>query len=372
MEIKEIEKKDFSDINKLYNEVYKGYYPLPETYNKKIFDEVVDDDSHFWLVAEEEGKPVASLIMVGSRKRGVCKCYGAAIRKDFQAKGIVYTLHKEAEKMAKYPIYYAIARMNVVTPQKLLRKLDFYPLGIFPNAMRVKDVETHGLFVSYRGDMLKERKRPVIIEPIREIYDCARDVLNLDAADTVPLIREEHPRNPVDFRINTSPTVRWEWADYRGQEVLIMDYFPFFEPNMKLYSEDMTSEVFIHYSPTSAHMYVLGIKSENDLREVFEGISNVALSFGCYYIELVAPTSSPDLQSAMYLSDFLPSAYFPAFKKARTFREDCFIACKLLLPPQFGNVHVDDMNKNFLRAYCDIYTEKIRREVYGWSDRRSH
>ncbi|MDY6985463.1 MAG: GNAT family N-acetyltransferase [Candidatus Thermoplasmatota archaeon] len=369
MIIRNVEKKDFGEINRLYNDVYEGFYPLPETYNKKIFDEALDDDSHLWLVSEDEGgKIVASIILVGNREKDICKCYGAAVKKEFQEKGVMYELHSEAEKRSECRMYYSIARMNNMAPQKLLRKLGFMPFGIFPNAMRVKTVETHGLFVSYKGGIIEEREKPVIIKPFEAIYSCASDILHLGKAEIV----EEsgiHPGRAVDLRMSVAPSVSMEWTDYMNYGSIELSYFPFFKPNLKLYSSDLSTEIFIYYNPMAAHMYILGIKTTDPMYDVLEGIASAALSMGCYYIECVVPAESPELQSAMYESGFLPSAYFPAFKKKDGSRSDCFINCRLLLPPSFREVRTDDMNKRFLKAYSDIYTERVRRDLYGWSDR---
>jgi len=367
--IREVEKKDFGDINRLYNDVYEGFYPLPETYNKKIFDDTLNDDSHLWLVSEdEEGKIIASLILVGNRERDICKCYGAAVRREFQGKEVMYELHSEAERRLKCRIYYAIARMNSIAPQKLLKKLGFMPFGIFPNAMRIKEVETHGLFVSYKGDIIKEREKPVIIKPFEAIYSCASDILHLGEAEIVQE-SEIHQGRAVDLRMSTAPSVSMEWMDYVNYGSLELSYFPFFKPNLKLYSNDLSTEIFVYYNPMAAHMYILGIKTIDPMYDVLEGIASAALSMGCYYIECVVPAELPEIQSAMYESGFLPSAYFPAFKKKDGSRCDCFINCRLLLPPSFREVHAEDMNKRFLKAYSDIYIGRVRKDLYGWSDR---
>ncbi len=364
MIIREVEKKDFGDINRLYNDVYEGFYPLPETYNRRTFEETTNDTSHLWLVAEEDKKIIASLLLVGNRDRDLCKFYGAAVAKEFQKKGILYEIHREAERRVEYGIYYAIARMNYLAPQKLLEKLGFMPLGIFPNAMRVKEVETHGLFVTYRNAP-RERKRPVIIKPFEGLYSCASRLLDLGEADVVPEGPASSVERSVDLKIGMSPSVSGEWNSYMEDGALELSYFPFFVPNLKLYSDNLSTEVFIYHNPMAAHIYVLGIKTSDPMVEVLNGIASAALSMGCYYIESVLPAESPELQSAMYDAGYLPSAYFPAFKKDT----DCFVACKLLLPPSFRWVHADEMNKSFLSAYSELYIERMRRDLYGWSDR---
>jgi N-acetylglutamate synthase-like GNAT family acetyltransferase len=366
--IREAEKKDFGEINRLYNDVYEGFYPLPETYNKRVFDETIDDGSHLWMVAEEEGEIIASIILVGNKERELCKCYGAAVRNEFQKKGVLYELHMETERRAQYRIYYAIARMNHMAPQKLLKKLGFMPFGIFPNAMRVREVETHGLFASYKGNIMEERKKPVIIRPFEGMHSCASGIMNLGDADIVEEA-DVCSDGRIDLRMSTAPSLRGEMANYADYGALKLSYFPFFQPNLKLYSENLSTEVFVYHNPMAAHMYILGIKTTEPMCSVLEGIASAALSTGCYYIECVVPAESPEMQSAMYESNYIPSAYFPAFKEEGGTRSDCFITCRLLLPPSFKWVHTDDMNKKFLGVYSDMYIERVRKDLYEWSDR---
>ena len=363
MEIRRASREDFLQINSLYDEVYEGYYPLPETMNRKIFEWIVEED--LWLLALDGGKIIASLIFAGNEVNEICKCYGAAVKMEYSSRGIMTKLHSYGEELLKYPIYYALARMDSLAPQKILKKLGFVGLGIFPNAMRIKTLETHGLFACYKGDILNLRSEPTLIEPIRRIYALVRGILKLGNADIEP-VRLKRRGESIDFYISTSKSVNWEYKDYKEQGILLFDFFPFYEPNMKFYTKNRSTEIFAYYNPKAAHIYITGMKTDEEILDVLESISDSALTLGCSYIEIVIPVNRLDAQIAAYNSDFLPSAYFPAFKKEGDKRVDCIVACRLLVPPSFKKILKEDMNRDFVKAYCDIYTEKMERDVYEW------
>jgi hypothetical protein len=363
IEIRGASKEDFCEISTLYTKVYEGYYPIPETTDVKLFRQAVEN--HFWLVALKDGKIIASLILAGDGENGICKCYGAVVEKEFQSRKIMLELHKHAEEMTDYPVYYAISRTNSLAPQRILKQLGFAGAGIFPNAMRIKSLETQGLFVSYKKDALKARKKPILITPTSKLYKLVKNALNLGEASFVSK-RIKKNGNFLDFCVTSVSGIKWEYKNYKEENLLQCDFFPFYEPNLKLYTEDRSTEVFIHYNPKAGYVYLLGVKSDNNLLSVLEGVADFALSLECFYIEMVIPADNIELQAAAYNADFLPCAYFPAFKKEGDKRVDQIVSSRLLVPPSFKRVHLEDMNREFVKAYCDVYTKKMRKDIYAW------
>jgi RimJ/RimL family protein N-acetyltransferase len=369
IEIRKAGEEDFTKISSLYDRVYGGLYPVSEASNPEEFKKIIQDRNHLWLIALKENRLVGSLVFAIDGDNGISKCYGAVVEPSEQNSGIMHKINSYGiESIKNSDIFYAVARAGVRAPQRVLQKLGFAPLGIFPNAMRIRRLETHGLLACFKNKALEERQIPSLIQPAIRLYDLIKPRLGLHAANQVE-VKVENNDLAVDLNIDSTPSVKDQYYRCKAEKRLLYDYYPFYEPNLRFYTSDGQNEAFTFHNSRASFLYVLGVKTKTERKDptqILESVAEAALGLNCSYIEMVVPSNDPGLQSAAYSANFLPSAYFPAFKKDGKLRTDCLITARLLVPPSFKSINNGDIYGDFINTYCDIYTERIRREICAW------
>jgi hypothetical protein len=131
---------------------------------------------------------------------------------------------------------------------------------------------------------------------------------------------------------------------------------PFHEPNLLLISPDQGTEVFVHYGAMDHYSVILGGRTRlKDYALVLQGVVKALNDMGVSYIELLVDAYSPQLQRQALEARFLPSAYFPAFRKVGDKRWDYIIFSRSSEMLDFRNVRVISAYRAFLKEYLRIW-----------------
>jgi L-amino acid N-acyltransferase YncA len=367
MNIKTATEEDFLKIRALYQKVYAGNYPVNETDDPEEFERAINDGKHEWLLAIEENDIIGSLILAFDKPRSLVKWYGAAVDPRARRKGVLSALNQRGlESSQNYQVRYAVARAEYPAPNEALLKCGFKPLGIFPNAMKIRKLETHGLLGNISPDAIKNRKTPVLIEPSERIFSILNSSNDLGEAEIVD-IDLDYTYQSTEFEVVPGEDVKKEYYNEKSKSQLLFDYYPFFEPNLKCRAVDGSGEVYMYHNQKAALLYIHGLKTIQGIGQVYElleSLADFALQLGSYYIELVVPADNPELQAAAYKANYLPCAYFPAFKKEENLRKDCIIASRVLVVPSFQKLKNGKIYKPFIETYCKTYTKKNRKRCF--------
>lgn len=375
--LREASESDMQDIKSLYYKIYGGKYTLPEINDSDKMKWAINDPNYLWLLCEHEKKIVASVIFVVEPIHKIGKTFAGIVSPEFRG-------HKLMKRLIQVGIDYLVDKRNfcdllygvvrTFAPLSFhadLKELGFIDMGIFPNVRKVKKYETHSLKVLYKtGALDKRKKTPCLIDPANEIYEIAKTRLFLEDA-IVEKNYSNHQKASREFTeeflIEKSPEVEWEYYRHRDAGYLIFDYFPFHYPQLKLYTRDASSEIFIHFLEDDGYATIVGLKTN---RENLVPLLNTACEYienmGIKYLECLVSAYEPEAQKQLYQANFLPCAYFPAAKKeSGPMRSDLLIFCRLFVPLNFQGVTFTEDTKEFAQAFHKINSTKV------WEDLRN-
>lgn len=370
--------EDLRRIQVLYAEVYGPNYPIPLINDRQLMRRAIESDSHYWLVAESRGaalptgaadrrggRIVASLVYELDPVQRIAKAFGAVVSKEYRkqnlANEMMAAVLKELTRgRGLVDTVYATTRTVTTAPQRLTENLGFAKLGIFPNAHKVHEHETHCLAATFLPAALRRRKTPpVLIEELAPLHRLVSKEVDIGRAlfKDVPVWTSPTEQPPFPLEAILAPHfVRRRFARRGSSGVFGTSFVPFHEPNLLLISPDQRTEVFVHYGAMDHYSVILGGRTSlKDFAWVLNSAVKALNDLGVSYIELLIDAYSPHLQRQALEARFLPSAYYPAFRKVGSKRWDYIVFSRSFEMLDFRNVRVISTYRQFLKEYLRIW-----------------
>ena len=164
-EIQEALLSDVDEIINLYRAVYGRKYPISYGTDPDLLKKAIKNkETHRCLVSRDETNKVIGgvLIVEIDSFNKIGKMVGLVVHPKFQRHKIGNSLVQYVSdffliKEKNINSLYATTRTNTVGPQIIFIKNNYLPLGIFPNAHRLKQYETVSLFAKFREGILEKR-----------------------------------------------------------------------------------------------------------------------------------------------------------------------------------------------------------------------
>lgn len=356
---------DARRIQVLYTEVYGTSYSISTVTDMDKLKSAISSDAYYWLVAEFNGKIVASLAYVLDFEGRIAKAFGAVVSKDFRKHDIAYTMMKLilddiTQDQDLVDVVYATVRTTSIGPQKLTESLGFLKLGIFPNTHKVAENETH-VFTAYLTEkaLKKRRKNPVIIPEVKTFYNIVLKQIKLE----LPVIKDfktpyssSHKIPKIDFEIITAENfVKRKFKTIKPDSFFVYTFMPFHEPNILLVSPDGNTEVYMYCNFKDKYSVIIGGFTDLEPQIVLESIAAKMKELDMAYLEIVFDAYSPELHRAAVDARFIPTGYFPAAKLSGNEREDCIIFSRTFEILDFRDVKLTSYYLNFLREYLKLW-----------------
>ena len=370
----EAKESDMPDIKSLYYRVYGGKYTLAEVTDSDKMKWVINDPNYLWLLLKNHSKIVSSVIFVVDPVHKIGKTIAGVVIPDYRGYKILKLLLKTGLNYFLNirnfaDIIYGIVRTFApVSFHNSLKDLGFVDIGIFPNVRKVQKYETHGLKSVFKEGVLSQRKAtPNLIAPANQIYEITRKKLGLENAvvENDYLINNKlHTEFKEELFIEKSPEIEWEYYRHRDAGELLFDFFPFNYPQIKLFTRDHKTEVFIHFLEIDGYASITGIKTDqNNLIPILNKTSLYVEEIGIKYIEMLVSAYDIEKQKQCYSAHFLPCAYFPAASKEGSFRYDYLVFCRLFVPLTFEEMHFTEDSKPYAIAYHKINSKRILEDL---------
>ena len=377
--MRDARESDTAAIQDLYRVVYHGKYPEDFAINPDTLrSEIREFRSSLWLVAEDAATRaiVGTIVFRVEPDHRIGKAAGVAVLKGYRSAGLASSLLKLGVETLTSPsrgsldvdVIYATTRTITEAPSKVVAEVGFRQMGIFPNAVRVDNLEHLNLdvYVTDRGLALR-RKKPFIYPPLLEVYQIARKELGLErgrlaAEHPVPVVGSDLV--PLEFSSHQDVAVeRYHRLLKEGR--LANSFFPFHAPNCLLKSLDGGTEVFVCFGGVGKQSCIVGYRT--DRVNVHSLLNSVALELqraGAGYVELLVDAHDHQLQREAFSARYLPSAYFPALKlNADGLRDDCFVLSRTFYLLDFTGSVLRGNGLKFLRAYLRYYHDLYIRPI---------
>lgn len=365
-----IQKASLNDVEELlgfYVSVYGNDYPLPIGTNKEVMQKALrDPNKYLWLVMRDQERSIiaGSCIVEVDHDYKIGKVTGVAVSSNYRQHGIAKKMIDYAvdivlrEKRSVHSLY-ATSRTVSIGSQKMLLENNFIPLGIFPNARKIKTYETLTLVGRFAQGVLERRARvhkiPEVIEPL---YKICNDVTKSDwfpeVVEACPVSQTKHDENDDEnFEFIFAPN----FVERRFDEVFKGDkestFYPFHHPNMIISGCNTEFEIYASFSKKDH--YCVWITSNRTLRELGHKMKKLIFSLkeiGIYYIEVLV--RSDYFETICYLTEnrFLPSAIYPAMREEEGKMHDYILLTRTMVPLDFSDTQIHQAFKPYINQYA--------------------
>lgn len=364
---------DAQRIRWLYHCVYGGNYSFPLVYNYEKCVEAIQSDDYLWLLARAGNEAVASVIFTMDREIGLAKVFAGVVADDYREHGLMrlgvsmgLKALLEDERLVRS--VYATTRTVSLAPQRLVDRLGFKRLGVFPNAHKVNTSETHTLAVHYAPGALEARlerpRLPSILKPFFGIVCREAGIPDAEYAD-LPLASDAPEEAPVRFEtIEAQQFILRRFAERKASGRMYADFFPFQEPNLLLLSSDGKTEIYSYRSAKDGHCVFNGAWSENlEPRLLLDWGARSLEDMGTRYLEVLLEAGDAEGISQALQAGFIPSAYYPAMRwdLAAGTTKDYIVLSRSLAILDFKGVVLQPAYADYLREYLNLWS-KLRIE----------
>jgi len=354
--------EDIFQISQLYFDVYEGTYPDPLMKDFNLIKKFIQSKTGFWFLGKDNREHiVASVLFNYDEEDMVAKAYGAIVRAELRGQGIMENLLSFGIEFLRkntpgIDIIYSTTRTVNEAAQTVTEKLGFKKLGIFPNAHRTNEYETHCLAAIIHPSAIEHRsKNYKLHHEISSLYAIVDNELGLGRLETI--IPEKSSKTlipPSDLEVINSPKfVEFRYNFLKESHLLEFEFFPFHRPNLMIISPDQAIELFCHLSAIDGHCVIIGGKMPNDMNftELFLTANKLLRDAGARYIEVIVRADRPKILESMMRAKFIPCAFFPAFQKIGDKRYDFVILSRSFEIFDFQNVKLRGVNQIYLEEY---------------------
>lgn len=354
--------EDIFQISQLYFDVYQGTYPDPLMKDFGLIRRFILSETGFWFVTKDEkGSIVASVLAAYDPDNKIAKAFGAVVRNEHRGQGIMEELLSFGiNHLRSLPhgvdVIYSTTRTVNEAAQTLTEKLGFKKLGIFPNAHRTNDYETHCLAALIYPEAIEKRNTNYMIHhEIASLYSIVQGEVGL--GPLAPIVPDKPSKvliKPGDLEVVKSPKfVAYRYQFLKSEGKLEFEFFPFHQPNLMIISPDQEIEVFCHLSATDGYCVIIGGKmpSNLDFSELFLRTNQLLRDAGARYIEVIVRADRPKILESILRAKFIPCGFFPAFQKIGDRRHDFLVFSRSFEIFDFQNVKLKGMNQVYLEEY---------------------
>ena len=363
MKVQLAREEDIFSISQMYFDVYEGMYPDPLMKDFILIREFILSSSGFWFITKnDEGKVIASVLIAYEPENMIAKAFGAVVRNEYRARGVMeellsYGINYLRENTAGVEVVYSTTRTVNEAAQTLTERLGFKKLGIFPNAHRTNEYETHCLAAIIYPSALEQRNTNYMIHhEVAPLYNIVHNELSL-IPNLEPIIPDRPSKVlvlPGVLEVVKSPRfVEFRYNHLKESNQLEFEFFPFHKPNLVVMSPDQEIELFCHLSAVDGYCVIVGGKMPGnlDFTQLFLRANKLLRDSGARYIEVIARADRPKILESILKAKFIPCAFFPAFQKIKDKRHDFVVFSRSFEIFDFQNVKLKGLNQVYLEEY---------------------
>lgn len=362
MKVQLASEADIFQISQLYFDVYHGLYTDPLMKDFNLIRQFIRSESGYWFITkDQDNNIVASVLAAYDRDNKIAKAFGAVVRHEFRGQGIMedllsYGINFLREKTIGVDVIYSTTRTVNEAAQTLTEKLGFKKLGIFPNAHRTNDYETHCLAAIISPSAIAKRySNYKIHHEMASFYSVVEKEVGLQPLEAIiPENPSKELVKPGELEVVKSPRfVTYRYNMLKTEKKLEFEFFPFHQPNLMIISPDQEIEIFCHLSPADGYSVIVGGKMPSNMNysDLFLMANKLLRDAGARYIEVIVRADRPKILESMLKAKFIPCGFFPAFQMIGDNRYDFVVFSRSFEVFDFQNVKLKGLNQIYLEEY---------------------
>ncbi len=368
---------DIEELLGLYWSSYGDDYPLALGTDKRVmYSAITDPERFYWLIIRDDqsNNIAASCIVEIDRTDKIGKVTGVTVSKKYRGHGLATEIIGAAcsevlDRREWVKSLYATSRTVSVASQTMLLANGFIPLGIFPNARKIRSYESLTLMGKFSDLALKNRapveNLPSALVPIYEILDervgvkskfnhvgdCP-EVLKNTRADS-----EERVRSEYEFIFAPKFVQRRFDETFKGSGE--DTFYPFHKPNLLIANQDKDIELFASFSKKDHYCVIMSANRPiSSLGSEIKDLIFAMKEIGIYYIETLVRVDHFNAICFLTHNRFLPSALYPAMRESDGKMHDYVLLTRTMVPLDFSELHIHHSFRPYLDQYTKMWIEE--------------
>lgn len=358
--------RDVDELLSLYFLIYGNTYPIALGTDREVMSSIIGGGNDLWLIARDIrcNRIAGSVVVQIDRQEGIGKLEALVSHPEYRRKGIAKTLIKSATERAlsgEAPLnsVYTTTRTVSLDPQLIFLDAGYIPLGIFPNAHKLKVYETVTLMARYRTGIL-DRRIPVggISNKIASLWHTMNGHIGFSFVPGIlPAERFKAPGSAVEFEIiEAQHFVARKFREHRRTPR--NSFYPFHAPNVLFVSADGTVELFAHLSRKDRYCTLISMNvSFRSLRHKMGSLLELLKEHNAEYIETLLPLADHTSIAALLDDDFLPCAIYPAMREIDGALHDYIIMSRTMVPLDLRGMRIAAPFKSYIDQYVDLWKQ---------------
>lgn len=359
--------EDIDELLKLYFMVYGQNYPIALGNNPEAAAQAILSDDYVWLIARDRSRSrmiVGSMVYELDRFDKVAKALALVVHPDYRKVGIASRLcawgDKLIEKGGPFNSIYSTTRTQGIGPQLIFLKENYLPLGIFPNAHKIRRHETTTLFAKFQEGVLERRvatdKIPTRLVPLYQIVQRYYPGLQIPPSENLSdrLIKKHSPWD-TSFEAIFAPhyvlrRFKAQITDTNAQ------FYPFHLPNLLIADDSGKVEIFAYYNQLDGYCTLISCNQPMyALHETFPSLLEKLRSLGITYVEVLIGANRFESLEVLMRAQFLPSALYPGMREINGATYDYVIMTRTMEPLDFRGMQVETSFKPYVDQYVSLW-----------------
>lgn len=356
--------QDVDELLRLYFLVYGNTYPVRLGTDRQLMSSTIAGGNDIWMIARDTERNIVagSSVVEVERPQKIGKLVGVVVHPEYRKNNVATGMIAEAvEKLlgGESPLnsIYTTTRTNSLGPQLMCLHTGFIPLGIFPNAHKLKHYETVTLMARYSPRVLQRRHPvPIVSEKLLPLLHAMN--ANIGSVFVPEVMRAEKTAGTgkeLEFEI-----IEAEHFIMRRFRETVLDsrtyFYPFHRPNALFSSLDGTVEIFAFLS--RADRYCTLISTNVPFYKLADGVADfldALKDHGAEYIETLLPLSDRANIAALLNDDFIPSAIYPAMREVDGIMHDYLAMSRTMDPLNFRGMQIAGPFKPYIDQYVALW-----------------
>jgi GNAT superfamily N-acetyltransferase len=358
--------RDVDELLSLYFLIYGNTYPIALGTDREVMSSAIGGGNDLWLIAKDTlyNRIAGSAVIQMDRQEGIGKLEAVVSHPEYRKRGVAKTLIKSATERAlsgeaALNSVYTTTRTVSLGPQLMCLDAGYIPLGIFPNAHKLKLYETVTLMARYRTGIL-DRRIPVegISKKIASLWHSMNGHIGASfVPEIVPAERFKAAGPAMEFEIiEAQQFVARKFHEHRRTPR--NSFYPFHAPNVLFVSTDGTVELFAHLSRKDRYCTLISLNvSFRSLRHKMDNLLELLKEHDAEYIETLLPLSDHTSIAAMLDDDFLPCAIYPAMRESDGTLHDYIIMSRTMVPLDLRGMQIAAPFKSYIDQYVELWKQ---------------
>jgi RimJ/RimL family protein N-acetyltransferase len=370
MHTEEAQLADIDELSGLYWSVYGEDYPLEIGTNKTLMRRALQSpNEYFWLVMRQNEHIIGSCIVEIDTHARIGKISGVAVHPNWRGKKIATTLVAQAVQKIlrdekRVHSLYSTTRTVSVSSQMMLLHNGLRPLGIFPNARKIKSYETLTLMGIFNEGVLQKRapisRLPSSVANLLEIVETSLGAIPTrpETYDFVSSNNEEIlSEEKFEFIYAT------DFVEKRSKEVFRNDadatFYPFHKPNLLIHAVNSQLELYACFSKKDHYCVLIGANRPIiEMSKHFKKMLFDLKEIGVYYIEVLVRADSLENMNFFLEQSFISSAFYPAMREVDGQMHDYVLMTRNMVPLDFSELSVESSFMPYVKHYTHQWIQK--------------